>query len=159
MDGKTFIELMNVLVWPVVVTVVLLSFRKPLAALIAGLGGRVTKISAFEENPEMRAVALPSSSDKWTLLGTRPIWEHTEWLTREKICEYLSRALYEWDSSHYKDIPDIQTDKRIRELLGLEAPFIALVNSKGEFQRLLDRQKLLEQVVPLVQNEQQIDTS
>ncbi|GHO97435.1 hypothetical protein KSF_074830 [Reticulibacter mediterranei] len=308
MDWKTFIELVNVLAWPVVVVVGLLSFRKPLTVLIAGLGGRVTKLSAFEisielatlpnppspwsdpnipqnsemaggevsstafmtlferigvtthwdylivdikkghswlisrvfifmvflqtmrgvkcvvfvestgeyhrrligltspdavrtalnetypwfeqallnamtrsmiyfltpslspgiagtiirnfiEDPEMRAVVQPGVPDEWTQLGTQSIWEHSEWLTRKNFDTYLKEALYEWDSSHYEDIPNIQTDKRIRELICRKAPFIALVNSKEEFQRLLDRQQLLEQVVPLAQNEQQTDTT
>lgn len=45
-----------------------------------------------------------------------------------------------------KDTPDIQADKRMQELLHRKAPYIALVNSKGEFKSLLNREKLLEQV-------------
>ncbi len=110
-------------------------------------------IRRFIEDPEMRKDVLPSPPDKWTQLGTQPIWEHTEWLNAETFSKYLSKALFEWDSSHYKDTLDIQTDKRMRELLFRKAPFIALVNSKEEFQRLLDRQKLLEQLAQSLQNE------
>lgn len=33
-------------------------------------------------------------------------------------------------------------DERIRELLRRKSPYIALLNSRGEFKALLDRQKL-----------------
>lgn len=110
-------------------------------------------IRSFIEDPDMRKNALPSPSENWTQLGTQFIWEHTEWLTVDAFSKYLINARYEWDSSHFKDTPGVQTDKRMRELVGLKAPFIALVNSKEEFQRLLDRQKLLEQVAQSLQNE------
>ena len=95
------------------------------------------------------------ADDKWTQLESQPLWEHTEWLTGDKINEYLRprMVLYEWDSSTYEDTPAIQTDKRTRELVYRKAPFIALVNSKGEFQSLLELQKLLELVVPFLRDE------
>ncbi len=101
----------------------------------------------------MRVDGSSQPDGKWAQLGTQPIWEHTEWLTRDKVNEYLRKVFYEWDSSHYEDTPDIQTAQRTRELIRRKAPFIALVNSKGEFQRLLDRQKLLDQLAPFLQNE------
>ena len=104
-------------------------------------------IREFIKQPDMRQKSKPSSSDdKWTQLGTQPIWEHTEWLTPATVSGYLRKVFYGWDASHYKDSPDIQADKRMRELLRRTAPHIALVNSKGEFNSLLDRHRLLEQM-------------
>ena len=103
-------------------------------------------VREFIEQQEMRSNIQPSPPDKWTKLGTQNIWEHTEWLTSKKVNEYLRRIFYEWDSSQYKDTPDIQADKRMQELLHRKAPYIALVNSKGELKSLLNREKLLEQV-------------
>lgn len=103
-------------------------------------------IYEFINHPEMRKNEFPDSSDRWTQLGTHSIWEHTEWLTSQKVIKYLHRVFYDWDLSHYKDVPGIQADKRMRELLHRPVPYIALVNSKGEFKSLLSRQKLLEQV-------------
>ncbi len=110
-------------------------------------------IQSFLQGQQMRQPQQPD--DKWTQLGSQPLWEHTEWLDGDKINDYLRprKVLYEWDSSTYEDTPDIQTDKRTRELVCRKAPFIALVNSKAEFQSLLERQKLLELLVPLLQNE------
>lgn len=112
-------------------------------SLSPGTAGEI--IREFIEQPEMRSGSLPSPPDKWTQLGTHPIWEHTEWLTSEKVTEYLRRVFYEWDSSHYMDTPDTQVD-RTRDVLRRTAPYIGLVNSKGEFKSLLNRRKLLEQV-------------
>lgn len=121
-------------------------------SLDPGIAGKIIK--SFLEDKEMHKDSPPLSGEGWTQLRTQPSWEHTEWLTRDKFNEDLrKKVLYEWDSSHYKDTPDIQTDKRTRELICRKAPFIALVNSKEEFQRLLDRQKLLEQIAPFLQNE------
>lgn len=108
-------------------------------------------IRAFIEQPEMRRKSQPDPADKWTQLGTHPIWEHTEWLSSGKVTEYLRTGFYDWDLSHYKDTPDTRVDVRIRELLRRTAPYIALVNSKVEFKSLLNRQELLEQVIRSLQ--------
>lgn len=114
------------------------------ASIASSKAGEI--IREFIEQPEMRKRDLPDPSDKWTQLGEHPIWEHTEWLTREKLTAYLRRIFFDWDLSHYMDTPGIKADDRIRELLLREAPYIALVNSKGGFKQLLNRNKLLEQV-------------
>ena len=103
-------------------------------------------IREFIEQPQMRTQEQPSANDKWTQLGTNLIWEHTEWLTTGTLTGYLRPALYDFDLSHYKDFPDVEPDERLKALLRRTAPYIALVNSKGEFKSLLNRQKLLEQV-------------
>jgi hypothetical protein len=96
----------------------------------------------------------PSPLDNWTKLpapsGTSPIWEHTRWLTLEQADKDLRRSFYEYDTSRYDDLLDTPTEERTKELLHRKAPFIALVNSRGEFQRLLDRQELLEQIVQTI---------
>jgi hypothetical protein len=131
-----------------------IAFLSP--SLDPGIAGEI--IESFLKDKEMYKDSPPQPDEGWTLLRTRTGWERTEWLTREKLNEDLRKQVfYEWDSSHYKDTPDMQTEKRTRELLCRTAPFIALVNSKEEFQRLLDRQKLLEQIAPFLQNEQRTD--
>jgi hypothetical protein len=62
MEWKSFTELINVLVWPAVIAVdILLVFRKSLTALIAGLGGWMTKLSAFEISIELATLPKPPS--------------------------------------------------------------------------------------------------
>ena len=43
--SKNSLQLINVLVWPTVVVIVLIVFRKPLADFLLGIAGRVTKFS------------------------------------------------------------------------------------------------------------------
>ena len=49
----------SVLAWPLVVAGVLLVFRKPLSAFVAGLGGRVTRLSAFNISTALAALPPP----------------------------------------------------------------------------------------------------
>lgn len=64
MDWKTLIELIGVIAWPLVVGVALFVYRKPLSTFVAGLGQRVTKISAFEVSIEL--AELPSPPSPWS---------------------------------------------------------------------------------------------
>lgn len=104
-------------------------------------------IRGFIEQPDMRENALPALPEKWTRLGTQSIWEHTEWLTTKNKDRYLRRSFYEWDSSHYIDTPAARPESRTKELLSRKAPYIALVNSRLEFQGLVDRARLIESAV------------
>ena len=119
--------------------------------LKADAAGRI--IREFIEDQDMRRKTTTDNPDEWTQLGTLSVWEHTVWLNRENLYKVLGKQLYEWDMAHYDDTPDIPAEKRAKELLNRKAPFIALINSKGEFKELLDRQKLLEQVVQSLQRE------
>ncbi len=59
MDWKTISELVNILVWPVVVLAALLAFRKPLGTFLSGLSGRLTKLSVFDVSIEMAELPQP----------------------------------------------------------------------------------------------------
>lgn len=61
MDWKGFIELLNVVIWPLVVGLALFLYRKPLSGFIAGLGQRVTKLSVFDVSIELAALPAPPS--------------------------------------------------------------------------------------------------
>lgn len=104
-------------------------------------------IRDFIEQPEMRVQNPPPVPEKWAKLGEQDIWEHTEWLTTENKDRYLSRSFFEWDSSHYLATPAVKPEARAKELLSRKAPFVAIVNSKLEFQGLVDRAKLVESAV------------
>jgi len=109
--------------------------------LDADLAGQV--IHAFIEDPEMRMTVAPATPDEWTQLGTQPIWEHTQWLMLETADTLLRKWFCEWDASHYTDLPEASAETRCKALLRRQSPFVALVNSRGEFKALLDRQKLV----------------
>ena len=100
--------------------------------------------SSFVEDPLMRTKTSPTSSTEWTQLelSAQATWEHTQWLTLDVMNKILRKSFFEWDSSHYEDLPRIETEQKVKELIQRRAPFIALINSKNEFQRLIDRQKL-----------------
>ncbi len=59
-----------------------------------------------------------------------------------QVSKAVMRSFEEWDSSHFVETPGISNEERIRELLRRKSPYIALVNSQGEFKALLERQKL-----------------
>ncbi len=61
MDWNTFIGLLNVVAWPLVVGIALVLYREPLSKFIAGLGQRVTKLSAFDVSIELAALPAPPS--------------------------------------------------------------------------------------------------
>lgn len=64
MDWKTFMELLNVIIWPLVVGIALFIYRKSLANIITGLGHRVTRLSAFDISIEL--AALPTLPSPWS---------------------------------------------------------------------------------------------
>lgn len=107
-------------------------------------------IRTFIEDSEMRKTELPDSLDDWTQLGGASIWEHTRWLTLDLLNAVLRRSFFEWDSSRHEEHSEIPTEKRVKELLHHRAPFVAVVNSRNEFQRLLDRQKLAAMVAEAI---------
>ena len=82
--------------------------------------------------------------EEWERLGDREIWEHTYWLNLDirQVSEAVTDSFYERDSSHYVESPEAAAEEKIRTLLFRKAPYIAVVNSQGEFRALLDRQKL-----------------
>lgn len=99
-------------------------------------------IRTFIEHEKMRMTTPPNPPADWTQLGTQSIWEHTRWLTLEAVNTMLRKSFFEWDASRYNDLPGTPAQTRLKDLLYRKAPFVALVNSRDEFQRLLDRQKL-----------------
>jgi len=79
---------------------------------------------------------------EWVRRGSMNTWEHTQWLDLDIVNTVLRKSFFEWDSSHYKELPGVSKELWSKELLQRKAPFIALVNSRDEFKRLVDRQKL-----------------
>jgi hypothetical protein len=86
----------------------------------------------------------PVKPSEWLRLGDHEIWEHTRWLDLNigKVSEAVTRSFYEHDSSVYVESADVTGDDKVRKVLSRKAPYIAVVNSCGEFKALLDREKL-----------------
>jgi hypothetical protein len=94
--------------------------------------------------PAAKRPTDPIKPAEWERLGEFETWEHTHWLDLgiREVSEAVTRSFGEWDSSHYKETPGVSNEERIRELLRRKTRYIARVNSRGEFEALLDRQKL-----------------
>lgn len=88
----------------------------------------------------------PIKPKEWQRLrnATSETWEHTYRLDLDirRVSEAVTRALYERDSSRYVESLDAPNEEKIRALLFCTAPYVAVVNSQGEFTKLIDRQKL-----------------
>jgi hypothetical protein len=99
----------------------------------------------FIFDPLMQTATDPQNPD-WPQLGSSGSWDHSRWLTPERFNKDLRSILFDVELSKLEDTPDTVADERTRALLRRPLPFVAIVNQRGEFQRLIDRQVLIEQV-------------
>jgi hypothetical protein len=102
-------------------------------------------VNEFVKDEKIRTSEDPKSSE-WQRLGDQSVWEHTEWLYSQRLYEDLREVLYDRDASTFLDSPDTSSSKRSKAVLCRKAPFVALVNDRGEFKDLVDRQLLLDRV-------------
>jgi hypothetical protein len=89
---------------------------------------------------------LDPLNPEWSKLGPFGPWDHSQWLTMARFNEDLRGLLVDTELSQLEDTPDAPADERTRALLRRPVPFVAIVNRNGEFQRLVDRKVLIEQV-------------
>jgi len=99
----------------------------------------------FIFDPNMQTTTDPKNPD-WSQLGRTLSWDHSRWLTIERFNRELRIVVFDVELSQLEDTPDTTTEERTRALLRRRVPFVAIVNRRGEFQRLVDRQVLVEQV-------------
>ena len=99
----------------------------------------------FIFDPLMQTATDPRNPE-WSQLGGSGSWDHSRWLTLERFNKDLRSVLFDVELSQLEDTPDTPADERTRALLRRRLPFVAIVNQHGEFQRLIDRQVLIEQV-------------
>lgn len=86
------------------------------------------------------------TNPEWSKLTPNGPWDHSQWLTVERFNADLRDGLFDPNLSQLEDTPDKSDADRMQALLRRPVPFVALVNQKGEFQRLVDRKVLVEQV-------------
>jgi len=99
----------------------------------------------FVLDPLMRAYQDPSNPE-WSRLEPSQEWDHSYWLTMERFNRDLQSVLFDRTLSQLEDTPETPAEERTGALLRRPVPFVALVNRRGEFQKLVDRQVLIEQV-------------
>jgi hypothetical protein len=85
----------------------------------------------------------PAEQDRWVNLPEWQCWEHAGWLTRESIRQYLSSGLGTSAVESWRTRPQREI---AQEVLHCKDPFVALLDSQGEFSGLVDRHSLLEEL-------------
>jgi len=99
----------------------------------------------FIFDPNMQVTVDPKNLE-WSQLGSSGSWDHSRWLTLERFNKNLRSAIFDVELSQFEDTPDTPPENRTRAVLRRRLPFVALVNQRGEFKRLIDRQVVIEQV-------------
>lgn len=101
-------------------------------------------VKSFVEN--LQRVTEPPIHEKESYLELNtvpPKKERTQWIDGERLERDLGGSLdYGW----YDDSPDTPRNLRVEAILRRTGPFIALVDSDRRFQRLVDRNALLDQM-------------
>jgi hypothetical protein len=107
-------------------------------------------VNAFLKDPRIRQQQTSPNLDEWEQLGTQPVWEHTKWLDLQRVDQDLRGFFTDRDTSQIVDSPDTPAEKRNRAILRRQTAFVALVNDRGEFRGLVDRQGFLEKMASLL---------
>jgi hypothetical protein len=107
-----------------------------------------------------RFVASPIIRQSKQEAGWEPVkgistWEHTTWLTRDRIYEDLRGIFLLRDESCLVDTPDRPTGERNKALLRRKSPFVALVNERGELKQLVDRRALMDALADNLRSEKE----
>lgn len=61
-DGLLFVELAKALGWPLVALIVAIAFRQALTGFLGAIGGRVSKVSAFNVSIDLAAAKAPAAT-------------------------------------------------------------------------------------------------
>jgi hypothetical protein len=110
-------------------------------------------IDRFFKNKEIVDSPPPQDADEWKTkhaddwepLNNGQVWEHTKWLDSRRLKADLRPIFYEQDLSYFIDSIDTPAVKRAEAILRRNVPYVALVNTYGEFKSLIDRQMPIEE--------------
>jgi hypothetical protein len=103
------------------------------------------QIQNFILDSNMQVTTDPKNPE-WSQLRSSGSWDRSRWLTLERFNKDLRSALFDLELSQLEDTPDTPAENRTRAVLRRRLPFVALVNQRGEFKRLIDRQVVIELV-------------
>ncbi len=98
----------------------------------------------------------PEPASEWVRIekeqGSRSYWERANWIDEARLESDLGDALHTSEEVWYKDSLDTSQVRRAQALLRRKGSFfVALVDRKGVFKSLIDREALLEQVAERVE--------
>jgi len=105
----------------------------------------VALVERFRQDGRIRQPD-PQNPEEWEYLANQNTWEHTKWFDIQRVNEDIRDVFYDRDASQFVDTPGTPAHTRNKSVLCRQAPFVALVNDKGEFKGLVDRQDFLDQV-------------
>ncbi len=93
----------------------------------------------------------PANISEWERLEkeqrSSSYWEHANWIDEARLESDLGEVLHTSEEVWYKDSLDTSQVRRVQALLRRKGSFfVALVDRKGVFKSLIDREVLLEQV-------------
>jgi hypothetical protein len=98
----------------------------------------------------------PDPAREWEFLEkeqeSKSYWEHANWIDEARLESDLGDALHTSEEVCYEDSLDTSQVRRVQALLRRKGSFfVALVDRKGVFKSLIDREVLLEQVAERVE--------
>ncbi len=97
----------------------------------------------------------PTKTSEWIFIekkqekeqkGEQKYWEHANWIDGSRLERDLGSILHKSDDAWFEDSLDISRVKRVQALLRRKGFFVTLTNKERQFQSLVDREALLEQV-------------
>jgi hypothetical protein len=132
----------------------LLRIQSKQGALIPFIAAKL--VSTFLSRIQKDKDHPPDPASDWELLekkqGSRSYWEHANWIDEARLASDLGDALHTSEEVCFKDSLDISQARRGQALLRHKgSSFVALIDRKGAFKSLIDREVLLEQVAERVE--------
>jgi hypothetical protein len=93
--------------------------------------------------------AMPAATDDWLQLQDtstgQSVWEHTNWISAAALEELMGESL---KRQHYKEDPDEGSEAAAAKVLRRKGDFVAVLDDRDRFTRLIDRAALLEDLAP-----------
>lgn len=86
----------------------------------------------------------PDNEKEFIKFENQQIWERAQWLDSALIKNILDNYL---DESYVYDSPEISQEKLIKSILQNEGSYIALVDKKEIFKRIIDRSSLVDSII------------
>ena len=88
------------------------------------------------------STTAPGAAGEWQQLAPER-WEHGQWISRGLLERLVAVSPIR---SSVVDVGDLTPEERVRKVLAREGSFVALIDDKGVFTRLVDRKELLERM-------------
>jgi hypothetical protein len=106
-------------------------------------------VGNFLQDNEIQQVqpppVAPGNRTEWVYLDRGNIWEHADWLDTDKVEEILGEVLKRSRVSRL-DLQGKSTIDQAKLILSFKEPFVVVVDQDRRFERLIDRQRLADEI-------------